>query len=258
MAQPVTVVPALCSHNTSATAESVAACLRCGSASDRHLSIKPSNVDGLNGLRRHRVAPRLSAILRQAASLAVSVTPCSVTPWAREGTVTTDGKRLRDGGTMLVRSAAFCLANQCAILISAADRPTCLPSTVYRTAHATIVQSAGKIFEPASGTPCRSRCGPVRAPAFGTRQRYRTRPVARRRPDFGGVSACSSGWRRHGNDEAQIIRGCGMTPREFHRDIGGGPPGYSDRRTTSSEMPVKYPCQPCEPGSSSPNSERKY
>src|SRR6266851_1859175 len=48
-----------------ATAARVATYLRCGSAADRHSSITPSNVVGLNGLRRHRVAPSLSAILRK-------------------------------------------------------------------------------------------------------------------------------------------------------------------------------------------------
>src|SRR5260370_8053352 len=39
--------------------------LRCGSASDRHSSITLSNVLGLKGLRRQRVAPSLSAIFKK-------------------------------------------------------------------------------------------------------------------------------------------------------------------------------------------------
>jgi len=53
-----------------AMAASAAAYFRPCSASDRHSSITPSSVAGRNGLRRHRVAPRLSAILKQAGSSA--------------------------------------------------------------------------------------------------------------------------------------------------------------------------------------------
>jgi hypothetical protein len=63
---------------------------------------------------------------RIAASLAVSVTL-----WALEGTVMANDKRLRDGA-IPARYAAFFLTNQCVTLISAANRPTCLRSRVYR------------------------------------------------------------------------------------------------------------------------------
>src|ERR1700730_16757154 len=44
-----------------------ARCSRCGSASDKHSSITPSNVFGRKGLRRQRVAPSLRAIFRKSA-----------------------------------------------------------------------------------------------------------------------------------------------------------------------------------------------
>jgi hypothetical protein len=53
------------SDDAPATAVKVATYLRCGSASDRHSSITLSNVVGLKGLRRQRVAPNLAAILRK-------------------------------------------------------------------------------------------------------------------------------------------------------------------------------------------------
>ena len=61
-AQPVAIlsfeisdgaVAPCCSDSAVATAASVAAYLRCGSASDRHSSITLSSVAGLKGLRRH-------------------------------------------------------------------------------------------------------------------------------------------------------------------------------------------------------------
>ena len=82
---------------------------------------------------------------------------------ALEGTVMANDKRLRDGA-IPARYAAFFLTNQCFTLISAANRPTCLRSRVYRR----LAQSGREIFGPTSGTTC--RCETVRVPAFGTRQ----------------------------------------------------------------------------------------
>ena len=53
------------SANALVTAVSAAAYFPRGSFSDRHSSITASRVSGLNGLRRQRVAPRLSAIRRK-------------------------------------------------------------------------------------------------------------------------------------------------------------------------------------------------
>jgi hypothetical protein len=53
------------SDSAFATAARVATYFRRGPASDRHSSITLSNVIGLKGLRRQRVAPSLSAILRK-------------------------------------------------------------------------------------------------------------------------------------------------------------------------------------------------
>src|ERR1700684_513885 len=53
------------SETAFATAARFATYLRCGSASDRHWSMTASNVVGLKGLRRHRVAPSLGASLRK-------------------------------------------------------------------------------------------------------------------------------------------------------------------------------------------------
>jgi hypothetical protein len=99
---------------------------------------------------------------RMAASLAVSVTL-----WELEGAVTASDKRLCEAPSRL-RCAAFRLANQCAVLISAANRPACPPACI-RTIPQPAIQSSCQSYpgrQPARHAVAKT----VRSSAFGMRQ----------------------------------------------------------------------------------------